>query len=69
MNIQSKNSTLQGQPPFCTRYFVPELDLEIKTERVNYCTHVAYFPSGPERVKKTVEMKNWVFKGRWEEKK
>jgi hypothetical protein len=48
------------------RYYVPDLGLEVKVERINekrYCVHL---PTGMERVA-LHEMKGWENRGEWTE--
>ena len=55
--------------PVAQRYFVPELNLEIKVEKVSTKVYVAHFPDGAERVR-LVDMNEakWENRGRWEAK-
>jgi hypothetical protein len=48
------------------RYYVPELNIEIKVEYLNNKTYVAHFPGGSERTSYYTMMKEgWVHKGPW----
>jgi hypothetical protein len=55
----------RGRPaPKPQRYFVPEIDAEIKVERVTEKRFIAHLPGGLERVDYR-DLREWENKGEW----
>lgn len=51
------------------RYYVPELDKEIKVETITNKVKVAHFPDGAERVTtQEIKIGKWEHRGIWVEK-
>jgi hypothetical protein len=65
--IMQLERSKQGRPsPRPQRYFVPEINAEVKVERVTEKRYVAHLPDGLERVM-LHDMKEWENRGEWNE--
>lgn len=51
------------------RYYVPEIQKDVKVETVQHRLYIAHLPTGPERVGKyEMSRTGWVHLGPWEKK-